>query len=143
MDYFPDEKRKTRRRRAIRAQLFPVLCLRGTRAVLINRLCSSRTFLFFVRSVRFFFFFLFSPVTLRYLFRFLSSSDVFFFFRLVCFSISALLFFLQVLTILCGSDEVLGSAAGRSLLRRCLSDVFSYGKELDVLRVPVLRPKKN
>ena len=36
--------------------------------------------------------------------------------------------FVQVLNILCGSDEVLGSAAGRTLLQRCLSDVFSYGK---------------
>eukprot|EP00904_Undaria_pinnatifida_P010786 jgi/Undpi1/6838/HiC_scaffold_21.g09314.m1 len=34
---------------------------------------------------------------------------------------------LKVLNILCGSDEVLGSAAGRTLLQRCLSDVFSYG----------------
>lgn len=40
--------------------------------------------------------------------------------------------FLQVLKILCGSDEVLGSAAGRNLLQRCLSDVFSYGKEHNV-----------
>lgn len=33
----------------------------------------------------------------------------------------------QVLSILCRSEEVLGSAAGRNILRRCLADAFSDG----------------
>lgn len=33
----------------------------------------------------------------------------------------------QVLSILCGSDEILGSEAGRDVLGQCLADAFYDG----------------
>lgn len=36
----------------------------------------------------------------------------------------------QVLSTLCGSEEILGSESGRNVLSRCLADAFSDGESI-------------